>query len=113
MRAQVAQKWLDMAMSDADVVYLPALSIPVPSIAQTTQGNPAELAALIGVITHCTRGINLLGLPSVAVPAGFVDGRPLAFQLVGRPFDEGTVLKVADAFQRDTDWHERIPDIAR
>ena len=113
LRAQVAQQWLDVAMSDADVVYLPALSIPVPSIAQTTQGNPAELATLIGVITHCTRGINLLGLPSVAVPAGFVDGRPLAFQLVGRPFDEGTVLKVADAFQRDTDWHERIPDIAR
>lgn len=112
LRAQVAEQWLDLAMSDADVVYLPALSIPVPSIAETTQGDPAELAALIGVITHCTRGINLLGLPSVAVPAGFVDGRPLAFQLVGRPFDEGTVLKVADAFQKDTDWHERLPDIA-
>ena len=113
LRSQVAHQWLDMVMSNADVVYLPALSIPVPSIAQTTEGSPAELAALIGVITHCTRGINLLGLPSVAVPAGFVDGRPLAFQLVGRPFDEGTILKVADAFQRDTDWHEHIPDAAR
>lgn len=112
LRAHVARQWLNDVMTDADVVHLPALSIPVPSIAQTTEGSEEAIAAVIAVITHCTRGINLLGLPSAAVPAGFVSGRPTAFQLVGRPFAEASVLKVADAYQRETDWHERIPDLA-
>ena len=46
----------------------------------------------------------------MSVPAGFSSQHlPLAFQLVGRHFQESTLLKVADAFQRDTDWHRKRP----
>jgi aspartyl-tRNA(Asn)/glutamyl-tRNA(Gln) amidotransferase subunit A len=56
---------------------------------------------------------NFTGLPAVAVPCGFSsDGLPLSMQIIGRPFAEATVLKVADAFQRLTDWHLRVPPIA-
>ena len=112
LRAKLTQEWLAAAMGDADLVHLPTLSIPVPSIKETTEGEPAAIGAAIGVITHCTRGINYLGLPSASVPAGFVDGRPVGFQLVGRPFAEATVLRAADAYQRDTVWHDAVPPAA-
>jgi aspartyl-tRNA(Asn)/glutamyl-tRNA(Gln) amidotransferase subunit A len=61
-------------------------------------------------VGHCTRGINYLGLPAVTVPAGFDSrGLPVAFQLVGRPFSEAKLLQAADAYQRVTDWHRRLP----
>jgi aspartyl-tRNA(Asn)/glutamyl-tRNA(Gln) amidotransferase subunit A len=36
---------------------------------------------------------------------------PLAFQLVGKPFDEAMILKIADAYQRDTSWHKARPNV--
>lgn len=112
LRTNLTKEWLSVAMAGADLVFLPTLSIAVPSIKETTTGEPAEIAAKIGVITHCTRGINYLGLPSVSVPAGFVQDCPVGFQLVGRPFSEALILRAADAFQLDTNWHEAVPRIA-
>jgi len=60
-----------------------------------------------------TRPFNLSGHPACALPCGFTDGGlPIGMQLVGRPFDEATVLRVADAFQRLTDVHARRPVLA-
>ena len=57
---------------------------------------------------------NLLGLPAVVVPCGFSrDGLPVAIQIVGRPYDEATVLRIARAYERATAWHTRRPDPAR
>jgi aspartyl-tRNA(Asn)/glutamyl-tRNA(Gln) amidotransferase subunit A len=113
LRARLTAEWLATAMGDADLVFLPAVSIPVPSIAQTTSGSPADVAAAIAACTHCTRGINYLGLPAVSVPCGFTpDGLPVGFQLVGRGFEEASLLAAADAYQRLTDWHTRVPPAA-
>jgi len=61
-------------------------------------------------MTQFTRPINLLGLPALSVPCGFCSkGLPIAFQLVGHPFDEATLLRAADAFQQVTDYHRRVP----
>jgi Asp-tRNA(Asn)/Glu-tRNA(Gln) amidotransferase A subunit family amidase len=44
------------------------------------------------------------------MPAGFsADGLPIAFQFVCKPFDEVTLLRAGNAFQRATDWHRQIP----
>ena len=57
---------------------------------------------------------NLLGLPAVVVPCGFSrEGLPLSIQIVGRAFDDATVLRLARAYERVTDWHTRRPDPAR
>ena len=51
-----------------------------------------------------------LGLPVVSVPCGLVDGLPVGLALVGRRFEDATVLRAAHAFQLETDWHERRPE---
>ena len=54
-----------------------------------------------------------VGNPVVSIPIGFSDrGMPLGMQMAGRPSEDATILGVADAYQRLTDWHERVPSIA-
>jgi aspartyl-tRNA(Asn)/glutamyl-tRNA(Gln) amidotransferase subunit A len=59
-----------------------------------------------------TVSANLAGLPGVSVPCGFAGGLPVGLQLLGRPLDEATLLRAADAYQRRTDWHVQAPDPA-
>jgi aspartyl-tRNA(Asn)/glutamyl-tRNA(Gln) amidotransferase subunit A len=56
---------------------------------------------------------NLAGIPGISVPCGSEDGMPVGLQLLGRVLDESTVLRVADAFQRRTEYHlARPPEFA-
>ncbi len=56
--------------------------------------------------------VNLAGLPALSLPCGFVaSGLPAGLQLIGRPLDEETVLRVGDAYQRHTEWHEAAPGL--
>jgi len=56
---------------------------------------------------------SLAGVPGLSAPCGFSDGLPVGLQLLGRPFDEATVLRAGDAFQRATEWHLRRPVLER
>jgi len=57
-----------------------------------------------------TVSANLAGLPAISVPCGFTrDGLPVGFQLTGRPFDEATILRAADAYERDANWSATRP----
>jgi aspartyl-tRNA(Asn)/glutamyl-tRNA(Gln) amidotransferase subunit A len=55
---------------------------------------------------------SLAGVPGLSLPCYFSDGLPIGLQLLGRPFDEATILKVGDAYQRETDWHTYQPALA-
>jgi aspartyl-tRNA(Asn)/glutamyl-tRNA(Gln) amidotransferase subunit A len=52
---------------------------------------------------------NLAGIPGASIPCGPVRGLPTGLQLLGRTLDEETVLRVADAYQRRTDFHQARP----
>ncbi|MGH2349211.1 MAG: amidase family protein, partial [bacterium] len=53
--------------------------------------------------------VNLAGLPGISVPCGFSRGLPIGLQLIGRPFDEATVLRAAHAYEQMTEWHTMHP----
>lgn len=52
---------------------------------------------------------SLAGLPAMSAPCGFSNDMPVGLQIIGRPYDEATVLRVADALERTGDWHLRSP----
>ncbi len=55
----------------------------------------------------------VVGAPALAVPCGFSrEGLPVGAQILARPFDEATALRVGQAYQRATDWHLRMPAVA-
>jgi len=56
-----------------------------------------------------TIGANLAGLPALSVPCGFTAGLPAGLQLIGPHFAEERLLNVAHRYQRETDWHRRVP----
>jgi aspartyl-tRNA(Asn)/glutamyl-tRNA(Gln) amidotransferase subunit A len=59
-----------------------------------------------------TVGASLSGLPAVSVPCGFTDEHlPVGLQLVGRAWDEGTLLQLVDAYERETPWVHRHPTL--
>jgi len=55
---------------------------------------------------------SLAGVPGLTLPCGFADGLPVGLQLLGRPFDEGSLLRAGDAYQRVTEWHTQRPPLA-
>jgi len=59
-----------------------------------------------------TISVNLAGLPALSLPCGFDhDGMPIGMQLIGKPFDEATILRVAHLYEQSTLWHKQKPRI--
>jgi aspartyl-tRNA(Asn)/glutamyl-tRNA(Gln) amidotransferase subunit A len=90
-------------LDEYDVLLSPACPIPAPLIAES------DPLPMTGVLAHFTSVWVLAGVPAMVVPIGFVDGMPVAMQLIGRHFDEAMLLRVAHAYQQATDWHLRRP----
>jgi aspartyl-tRNA(Asn)/glutamyl-tRNA(Gln) amidotransferase subunit A len=100
------------ATAKVDAVIAPAAPVPAPTIAESDVGNTAGAEAVIQRLTRFTRPVNYLGLPSLAIPSGFAKGGlPMAMQLIGRSFDEATLLTIGAAFQRATDFHAKVPKV--
>jgi len=55
----------------------------------------------------CTTPVNLAGLPAMSIPCGFSEGLPIGLQIIGKAFDEGSILQAAYAFEQNTDYHKR------
>jgi aspartyl-tRNA(Asn)/glutamyl-tRNA(Gln) amidotransferase subunit A len=97
---------VDALWSSFDVLLMPTSPTTAPLIAEAPLG-PNRWAA-----PAFTPQWNLTGLPAAAAPCGFDSaGMPMSFQVVGKAFDEATVLRVVDAYQRATDWHLRVPPV--
>jgi aspartyl-tRNA(Asn)/glutamyl-tRNA(Gln) amidotransferase subunit A len=95
------------AFKKVDVVAMPASPVPAFRLGEKT-ADPLQMY-LTDIFTVSA---NLAGLPGISVPCGFAGDRlPVGLQLTGRMFDEETILRVADAYERITDWHRQAPSI--
>jgi aspartyl-tRNA(Asn)/glutamyl-tRNA(Gln) amidotransferase subunit A len=95
----------DTAFAACDLVMLP--TTPTPAFRLGEKVNDPLQMYLEDIFTVSA---NLSGLPAISVPCGFSStGLPIGMQLTGRPFDEATVLRAADAYERATDWVSRQP----
>jgi len=107
IRQECAEAFGTKGRGGVDVLIVPTMA----SVAPTFAGyDPDAMMRSYGF----TPIWNLTGLPALSIPAGFSDGGlPIGMQVVGRPFDEPIVFKVADAYQQLTDWHLTIPPLAQ
>jgi len=112
LRPRIVRRFVDAVFSKCDVLHLPTLCIPVPTLAQSDVGVSAAMWEKIAVLVRCTAPFNYLGLPALSVPCGFTDnGLPTSFQLVGRPFAEATLLAVAHAYGGVTRSSRSVPSL--
>jgi len=59
-----------------------------------------------------TISANLAGIPGISIPCGFTkDNLPIGLQMLGKPFDEETILRIAYNYEQNTDWHKRRPKL--
>ncbi len=59
----------------------------------------------------CTLTVNISGVPAISIPAGFANNLPVGMQIIAKPFDEETILRIAFAYEQSTDWHTKKPCI--
>jgi Asp-tRNA(Asn)/Glu-tRNA(Gln) amidotransferase A subunit family amidase len=104
---------IDAALAQRDVLLAPATPIPAPALGERETVLGDGQSDVRSALIRLTRVFNFSGHPAGSAPCGFTaGGLPIGLQLVGRPFDEATVLRVIDAYQRITDWHTRRPPVA-
>jgi aspartyl-tRNA(Asn)/glutamyl-tRNA(Gln) amidotransferase subunit A len=110
LRERFAHEFVATAFADADVLLTPTIPEPAPAYAVAKAGSVEEIVARMGRFSRLTRPLNAAAVPAVSVPCGWTaDGRPIALQIVGRPFDEATVLRLARAYERAADWGRPTP----
>jgi aspartyl-tRNA(Asn)/glutamyl-tRNA(Gln) amidotransferase subunit A len=99
-----------VALRRVDALLLPALPVAAPAITETEARLPGGAEPLRRALTRCTRLANVTGHPAICLPCGFTrTGLPLSLQIVGRVFDEATILRLAHAYEMTTDWGKRRP----
>jgi aspartyl-tRNA(Asn)/glutamyl-tRNA(Gln) amidotransferase subunit A len=97
----------DRAFADVDVVAMPTSPTAAFKIGERTD-DPLQMY-LADIFTVSA---NLAGLPAISVPCGFTTNRlPIGLQLTGPMFDEETLLRIADAYEKDSEWSTREPTL--
>jgi aspartyl-tRNA(Asn)/glutamyl-tRNA(Gln) amidotransferase subunit A len=92
------------------IAVLPVMPIRTPGVSEVDPASAGFNPRVLYALSRFTRFVNYLGLPALAVPAGFdSSGMPVGLQLIGRPGSEGTLLQIAIRLQERTDWHGRVP----
>lgn len=108
LRAQkartVIRQEFDRAFQECDVLITPT----APDIAFKI-GEKSDKPLQMKLSDVCTIPVNLAGLPGLSLPCGFHEGFPIGMQLVGKPLDEGMLLRVGFAHEQNTDWSSKHP----
>jgi aspartyl-tRNA(Asn)/glutamyl-tRNA(Gln) amidotransferase subunit A len=112
LRARLTREFIAEIFSKVDVLVAPSIPEPAPSLAHAKSGTTEDVVKRMGRFSRLTRPFNALGLPVLSVPCGFsAAGLPIGIQLVGRPFDEATTLRLGQAYEQAAGWSERRPKL--
>ncbi len=108
-----AQKVRTLMRRDFDRVFerFDCLVAPTSPVVAFPLGDRTADPLSMYMVDICTIPVNIAGIPGISIPCGFKDGLPIGLQVIGKPFDDGTVLRVAYAFEKNTDYHKERPEL--
>ncbi len=101
---------LRATMQRVNALVLPTIPMPAIPIELADQDIQIDGVTQNATVAHLRLNMpfNLAGLPTISLPCGFTaGGLPIGLQLVGKPFEESMILRIAHAYQQLTDWHRR------
>jgi len=102
----IIKREFEDALKRYDILVGPTMPVPPFRIGEKIQDPLALYTCDI-----LTVPVNLAGLPAISVPCGFIHGLPVGLQIIGRHFDEETILRVAYAYEQNTPYHRRRPEL--
>jgi len=102
---QLINRDFERAFTEVDVLMGP--TTPTPAFELGAKTSDPITMYLNDIYTI---GANLAGLPGISIPCGFVSGLPIGLQIVGPHFGEEKILNAAHVYQKETDWHRRVPE---
>jgi len=112
LRARLTREFIEDVFAEVDVLVAPTIPEPAPSLADAKSGTTDDVVKRMGRFSRLTRPLNALGLPTLSVPCGFsAAGLPIGLQIIGRAFDEATILRLGHAYEQAMDWHTRRPQL--
>lgn len=95
----------ERAFKDVDVLITPTMPYPAFKLGEKIDDPISLYLADVDTVP-----INLAGVPSISVPCGFSEGLPIGMQIIGKHFDEATILRAAYTFEENTDFHTKRPE---
>jgi aspartyl-tRNA(Asn)/glutamyl-tRNA(Gln) amidotransferase subunit A len=103
---EATRRAIGAVFADVDVLVTPTTPMPAPAIAEL-KSNPDALRPAEIKLLRNTRPFNVWGLPAISVPCGLTKGGlPIGLQIAGPPWREDLVLRVAQAYERATEWRK-------
>lgn len=105
-QARIWRRTVEQAFERVDLILSPSTGTTAPP-------TDSEMIETTQRLVRLTYGWSLAGLPALSIPCGFSDGgMPVGLQLAAAPFREATLLRAGAAYQRNTDWHLREPELS-
>ena len=102
------QRDFDTAFEHCDAIITPTSPTTAFKLSEKIQ-NPLQMY----LSDICTISINLAGVPAISVPCGLDgEGLPIGMQVIGKYFDEATILRIAYAYEQQTEWHRKKPALS-
>ncbi len=110
----VFRRALLQVLDRVHVLVVPTTAVAAPTIEEQSLPGPRGMVPVRLSLTRLTNPFNLTGVPALSIPCGATSQQlPIGLQIVGRPFDEPSVLRVARAFEAATGWTQRRPELNR
>jgi aspartyl-tRNA(Asn)/glutamyl-tRNA(Gln) amidotransferase subunit A len=110
-RRLIRQAWTKV-FEPIDALVSPTTPVVATSFGQQSVDVAGGPKALVRAYLDLTLPFNFTGQPALSVPCGFSkSGLPIGMQLVGKPFEESKLLRIAHQYQQETDWHRRVAPV--